>query len=58
MYAGMYLDPVTGLYYDKARWYDAVDAVFASQDPEGFAAGDTNTSRYCFLNVRRFSDGF
>src|ERR1035441_625414 len=31
MYAGMHLDPDTGLYYDNARWYDAVDAVCASQ---------------------------
>jgi RHS repeat-associated protein len=51
MYAGMYLDPITGLYYDNARWYDAV---FASQDPagleggpNGFGGGQTNTEEYC-----------
>ena len=47
MYDGMWQDPTTGLDYDHARWYDAVDGVFASQDPLGFAGGQTNTSEYC-----------
>jgi RHS repeat-associated protein len=46
-YAGMMLDAVTGLYYDGARWYDAAMGSFISQDPLGFAAGDTNLYRYC-----------
>ena len=29
-----------------ARWYDAVDAVFASYDPLGFGGGQNNLSEY------------
>ena len=46
-YDGMWQDPTTGLDYDDARWYDAVDGVFGSQDPMGFGGGQTNTSEYC-----------
>ena len=46
MFAGMEYDSVTGLYYDHARYYDAVIGRFVSQDPMGFAAGDTNLYRY------------
>jgi RHS repeat-associated protein len=42
----MEYDSATGLYYDHARYYDAAIGRFASQDPEGFAAGDTNLYRY------------
>jgi RHS repeat-associated protein len=45
-FAGMEYDSVTGLYYDHARYYDAVIGRFTSQDPMGFAAGDTNLYRY------------
>ncbi len=45
-FAGMEYDSVTGLYYDHARYYDAVIGRFVSQDPMGFAAGDTNLYRY------------
>ena len=34
------------LYHDHARYYDAVIGRFVSQDPMGFAAGDTNLYRY------------
>jgi hypothetical protein len=34
------------LYHDHARYYDAVIGRFVSQDPKGFAAGDTNLYRY------------
>jgi RHS repeat-associated protein len=46
-YNGMRLDSATGLYYDAARWYDAVNSVFASQDPIGFNDGGTNLEMYC-----------
>ena len=39
--------PPTAMDYDNARWYTAVDAVFASQDPIGFRRGQTNLSEYC-----------
>jgi RHS repeat-associated protein len=42
----MRLDAVTGLYYDNARWYDANNSVFVSQDPLGFLGGQTNTQEY------------
>jgi RHS repeat-associated protein len=45
-FAGMEYDSVTGLYYDHARYYDAAIGRFTSQDPKGFAAGDTNLYRY------------
>ena len=46
MFAGMEYDSTTGLYYDHARYYDAAIGRFVSQDPKGFAAGDTNLYRY------------
>ena len=46
-YTGQRFDSASQLYYDNARWYDAVNGVFASQDPLGFGGGDTNLSRYC-----------
>ena len=46
-YAGRQFDSVSGLYYNRARWYDAANGVFISPDPTEFAAGDTNLSRYC-----------
>jgi RHS repeat-associated protein len=43
----MQLDTVTGLYYDNARWYDAMNSIFVSQDPIGFNDGGTNLAMYC-----------
>ena len=45
-FAGMEYDATTGLYYDRARYYDPNTGRFVSQDPKGFAAGDTNLYRY------------
>ena len=45
-FAGMEWDSTTGLYYDRARYYDPNTGRFVSQDPKGFAAGDTNLYRY------------
>ena len=45
-YVGMQDDQLTGLYYDNARWYDPVAGRFVSQDPTGFAAGDSDLYRY------------
>ena len=44
LYASMVLDPVTGLYYDEARWYSTATSGFISTDP---AMADLNTYRYC-----------
>ena len=55
-YTGMRFDPVTGLYYDNARWLDALNGVFISQNPLGYAAGDPNTGRYCFNSPTNLTD--
>ncbi len=45
-YTGREYDDLTGLYYYRARWYDAGTGKFRSEDPLEFAAGDYNLSRY------------
>ena len=45
-YDGRELDSVLGLYYNRARMYDATTGRWMSQDPLGFAAGDSNLYRY------------
>ena len=46
MFAGMEWDPTAGMYFDNARYYNSAIGRFVSQDPMGFAAGDTNLYRY------------
>ncbi len=55
-YAGMQADTVTGLDYDQARWYDPSVGKFVTQDPTGFAAGDTNLYRYADNNPANIID--
>jgi RHS repeat-associated protein len=45
-FGGMQLDTATGLYYDSARYYDSSTGQFISQDPSGFAGGNTNLQGY------------
>ena len=45
-FTGRDWDADAGLYYYRARWYDPAAGRFISQDPIGFAAGDTNIQRY------------
>ena len=45
-YTGREWDALTGLYYYRARWYDASTGRFLSEDPAGFGAGDANLYRY------------
>jgi RHS repeat-associated protein len=45
-FAGGHVDPYTGLVNDYLRWYDPATGKWLSQDPVGFAAGDTDLSRY------------
>ncbi len=46
-YAGMFVDPNTGLQDDSARWYDANVGQFVSPDPSGSAGSGTNLYAYC-----------
>ena len=43
-FAGMQLDPVTGIYYDGDRWYNSSTGGFETRDP---AQSDPNLYRYC-----------
>ncbi|MHB9050224.1 MAG: RHS repeat-associated core domain-containing protein, partial [Pirellulales bacterium] len=45
-YTARELDSDTGLYYYRARWYDAATGKFMSEDPIDFAGGDQNLYRY------------
>ena len=45
-YTGREHDAETGLYYYRARYYDASVGKFISEDPKSFAAGDANLYRY------------
>ncbi|MEB3215344.1 MAG: RHS repeat-associated core domain-containing protein [Nostocales cyanobacterium 94392] len=45
-FAGREFDSETGLYYNRARYYDANLGRFISQDPIGFAGEDANLYRY------------
>jgi RHS repeat-associated protein len=45
-YTGRESDPETGLYYYRARYFDANVGRFISTDPIGFEAGDSNLYRY------------
>ena len=45
-YTGRYLDSVTHLQYNSARWYDPATGGWLGEDPDGFAAGDANLYRY------------
>ena len=45
-YTGREQDNETGLDYYRARYYDASNGRFISEDPIGFEAGDNNLTRY------------
>jgi RHS repeat-associated protein len=49
-------DAATALNYEDYRWYDAVDGVFASQDPLGFGGGQTNTEAFVGNSPTNFTD--
>ena len=56
LFAGMSLDPTTGLYYDHARWHNPATGAFLTRDPMGFSAGDPNLYRYCGNNPTSETD--
>lgn len=45
-YTGREWDQELGLYFYRARYYDAMEGRFISKDPIGFAGGDVNLYRY------------
>jgi RHS repeat-associated protein len=53
---GGLLDSTTGLENFDERWYVLADAVWASEDPERFAAGDTNLTRAMGNSATNFTD--
>jgi RHS repeat-associated protein len=55
-YTGRELDAETGLYYNRARYYDPAVGEFVSEDPIGFAAGDGNLYRYVGNNPLFYLD--
>ena len=55
-FTGREWDEAMGLYYYRARFYDPVNGRFTSQDPLGFAAGDTNLYRYVGNNPLDYVD--
>lgn len=57
-FAGREFDSETGLYYNRARYYDANLGRFISQDPIGFAGEDFNLYRYVGNNPVNATDAF
>jgi RHS repeat-associated protein len=55
-YTGREFDEETGLYYYRARYYDASIGRFISEDPMGFGAGDSNLYRYVGNSATNYTD--
>ena len=55
-YTGREYDETTGLYYYRARWYDAQVGRFISEDPIGFAGGDVNLFGYVKNKPLKYKD--
>jgi RHS repeat-associated protein len=55
-FAGREYDATTGLYYNRARFYDPATGKFIGQDPKKFAAGDANLYRYVGNDPIGFTD--
>ena len=57
-YTGREFDVESGLYFYRARYFDATTGRFLSEDPIGFAAGDQNLYRYVRNNPINSIDPF
>jgi RHS repeat-associated protein len=57
-YTGRELDPETGNYYYRTRFYDSLTGQFINQDTIGFAGGDSNLYRYVENNPVNYTDPF
>ena len=56
LFTGREVDSQTGLYYYRARYYDATIGKFVSEDPIGFRSNDVNLSRYVGNQPQAFTD--
>ena len=56
LWTGQQFDAVTGLQFNRARYYDPTIGRWTTEDPLGFAAGDTNLYRYVEDQPTRFID--
>ncbi|MDZ7617293.1 MAG: RHS repeat-associated core domain-containing protein [Patescibacteria group bacterium] len=56
LFTGRRLDPETGLYYYRARMYDAVLGRFVSRDPIGYAGGSLGLYAYVRNDPLRMLD--
>ncbi|HPD56937.1 MAG TPA: RHS repeat-associated core domain-containing protein [Smithellaceae bacterium] len=57
-YTAREFDPETGLYYYRARYYDAKAGRFITRDPIGFDGGDVNLYAYVGNNPVNLKDPF
>ena len=55
-FTGREYDPESGLYYYRARYYDATTGRFISEDPAHFTGADPNLYRYVVNNPVNFQD--
>lgn len=55
-FTGREFDNLSGLYYYRARFYDANLGRFISEDPIGFPGGDVNPYGYVWNNPQNFTD--
>lgn len=49
LFQGLWTDPVTGVAYARARWYDARNAVWLSEDPMG---PEDSANLYAFVGLQ------
>jgi RHS repeat-associated protein len=47
VYAGLALDPLTGLQHADYRWYNSALATWTAQDPNGYSASGADLYCYC-----------
>ena len=57
-FTGREFDAETGLYYYRARYYDAMKGRFLHKDPLGFAGGTVNLYEYAHSNPLQFVDPY
>jgi RHS repeat-associated protein len=56
MWTGQQYDSVTGLQYNRARYYDPATGRWTTEDPIGFAGKDTNLYRYARNDPTNLTD--